>query len=432
MTVRTTAAPLSGYRQWIWWAVLGVLVALSCVAAFFSLGLAFERAGGDLGARQLWLLLGVPAAVAQPLLLCWSRARPVLVGYLVAVLSLLWPLGWFAPLVAWSTALVHAPDPGAAEPADGEEADQGGDLSIIGLLVAVGAWWIVWRDGRQPTDEGSLLKLVLHATQSEGAAPVTSDPLPWWFALLFTVVLLTVVGSAAMGLRSHHERGLAQDRALRAEGERDRTRSELGRRAERELVAQEVHDTLGHHLSLLSVHAGALELQTEGRDEEVTQRAAVVRENARRAMDDLRSLVGVLRAEPPAGGTPPLEEITRVVDEAVAGGDRLVATVYLHDAGEADPALSRAVHRIVQELLTNARKHAPGEVVRLELVGGPGRGVRVMARNRVVEPAREQPGLGITGMRERAELLGGALEVTRTEGEFVVEIGLPWPERSPG
>src|SRR5699024_5669152 len=110
-----------------------------------------------------------------------------------------------------------------------------------------------------------------------------------------------------------------------------------------------------------------------------------------------------------------LRDLTQVIDETVQAGVPVTSTVYLDRPEQAPPALSRAVYRIVQELLTNARKHAPGEPVRLQVSGGPGEGVTVEARNRYVaadtEAERDNAasGQGMRGIAERVELMNGQL-----------------------
>ncbi|WP_374928807.1 sensor histidine kinase [Kytococcus sedentarius] len=431
MTTYTSAPPLHGIMRWAWWTGVGALVLVGLLWTFLSMGLAFERAGGEVRPWLVWLYLGCLAVPVQPMLLVWSRRRPVQVGYVTVLLSLLWPLGWFVPVAAWALAIVYAPDRPDSQ-GDEEGAPEDGDVPVIGLLVLVSTWWIVWRDSAQSTDRGSLFKLLLHAAPTEGQAVETSDPLPWWFAVVFTLTLVTVVGVLASWVRSRADGARARARSVALEEERDGTRLALGRQVERERIAREVHDTLGHRLSLLSVHAGALELQTEGRDDELSRSAALVREHASRSMDDLRSLVGLLREAPEGLEPPDLADLPAMIDEAVAAGDPVVATVYLDGAEGADPVLARAVYRIVQELLTNARKHAPGQVVRLVVQGSPGQGVTIEASNPLVNGAPSGVGSGLAGLRERVELLAGTVEVDRGERLFAVRAWLPWRTPHPG
>jgi len=105
-------------------------------------------------------------------------------------------------------------------------------------------------------------------------------------------------------------------------------------------------------------------------------------------------------------------------DDGLAGGS----------AHQPSDVTIRALYRIVQECLTNARKHAPGQPVRLTLAGGPAQGIRVTVRNGLTAaPVSEAaPGFGLIGLRERVELLGGRLDVDCSGGRFTVEAELPW------
>ncbi len=150
------------------------------------------------------------------------------------------------------------------------------------------------------------------------------------------------------------------------------------RAAERRRIAREMHDVLAHRLSLLSVHAGALEFRPDAPAEEVAEAAGVIRENARAALDELRGVIGVLRedggeslTEPPQ---PTLADLAALVEESRAAGMRVTASIELGDAAP-PAAVGRTAYRIVQEGLTNARKHAPGAAVTLT-VDAPDRGLR--------------------------------------------------------
>ncbi|MBB5835444.1 sensor histidine kinase [Kribbella italica] len=223
-----------------------------------------------------------------------------------------------------------------------------------------------------------------------------------------------------------------EERARRAESEQE-LRVEQGRRRERERIAREMHDALGHRLSLLSVHAGALEFRPDMPPDELAVTAGVIRATARESMDDLREIVGVLRGpglSDPGGRRPQpgIGEIAELVEESEAAG----MTVRFEPlAGEADglPATTgRHGYRIVQEALTNARKHAPGSLVRVELTGGPGDGLTIEVRNRLT-PGVAVPGsqVGLVGLAERATLAGGRLEHHVRAGEFQLTAWLPWP-----
>jgi len=209
--------------------------------------------------------------------------------------------------------------------------------------------------------------------------------------------------------------------------------AEEARAAERRRIAREMHDVLAHRLSLLSVHAGALEFNADAPAEEVAEAAGVIRESARSALEDLRGVIGVLRedagespTEPPQ---PTFADLPRLVEESRAAGMRITAGIEL---GEAPPpaAVGRTAYRIVQEGLTNARKHAPGAAVTLT-VSALEDHLYVEVRSLApVAVASGSPlpgaGTGLIGLAERVTLAGGELEHgVDPDGAFVLRARLP-------
>ena len=204
------------------------------------------------------------------------------------------------------------------------------------------------------------------------------------------------------------------------------------RAAERRRIAREMHDVLAHRLSLLSVHAGALEFRPDASTEEVAEAARVIRESARAALDDLRGVIGILRedggeslTEPPQ---PTLADLPALVEESRAAGMRITARIELGDAAP-DAAAGRTAYRIVQEGLTNARKHAPGALVTLT-VDAPDGDLRVEIRSLAPVAVAAAPlpgaGTGLIGLAERVTLAGGELESgVDPAGAFVLRARLP-------
>ena len=211
--------------------------------------------------------------------------------------------------------------------------------------------------------------------------------------------------------------------------------TERSRDAERTRIAREMHDVLAHRISLVALHAGALAYRDDLTRTETRETAQTIQGNAQLALSELRQVLGVLRSgadnegiegvEPPQ---PTLAELPALLADAREAGSAVdLDTTELVD--EPRPAtLSRTSFRIVQEALTNARKHAPGEPVSVRLAGGPGTTLEIQVRNPVSTPPDGHRGVGLAGLSERAELAGGELEHgVRTDGTFVVEARLPWP-----
>ncbi|WP_344127451.1 sensor histidine kinase [Luedemannella flava] len=257
---------------------------------------------------------------------------------------------------------------------------------------------------------------------------------PWSQIVLGVAFALAVL---AWGMFVRARRQSLRERARRVKAEQELRVAEA-RQGERNRIAREMHDVLAHRLSLLSLHAGALELRPDAAPEEVARAAGVVRDSAYQALEDLREVIGVLRAgvnrpdETPEGPQPTLADLPDLVDQSRRAG----MTVRLDcqtDALAAVPAVvGRSAYRIVQEGLTNARKHAPDAEVAVTVQATPGDGVTVEIRNpcpgstgTVGIPGA---GMGLIGLTERATLAGGRLEHGPTPaGDFRLWAWLPSP-----
>ncbi|GAB3478420.1 sensor histidine kinase [Nocardiopsis coralliicola] len=238
--------------------------------------------------------------------------------------------------------------------------------------------------------------------------------------------------------RAEREAQLSAEMARAAEAEAA-LREERARVAERERITREMHDALGHRLSLLSVHAGALAYRRDASPGEVAAAAAVIRDSAHRALEDLREAIGVLRRtsgdDGASGGTRPqpgLSAIRGLVAESADAGMDVHLTEEGSAAGaEAPGAVARAAYRIVQESLTNARKHAPGAAVSVALSGSPGAGLGIAVLSGPAPATSPSPGSGhgLLGLTERAASAGGSLTHAATpDGGYAVRAHLPWPE----
>jgi signal transduction histidine kinase len=253
--------------------------------------------------------------------------------------------------------------------------------------------------------------------------------------LLFLIGMIVQGAAVGWGLFIHFRRRLVEslrDRAVRAETEAQ-LRAEQAQQRARDEIAREMHDVLGHRLSLLSVHAGALEFRPDAPSEEVARAAKVIRENAHQALQDLREVIGVLRAPVGELPQPTLADVAQLVAESGRAGMR----VALRDetSGAVPDLAGRTAYRVVQEALTNARKHAPGAEVLVHLTGSPGSGLEVEVRNAPVPggpdpgPANDPgAGQGLVGLAERVALASGRLEHGPTaEGGWRLAAWLPWP-----
>jgi signal transduction histidine kinase len=222
-----------------------------------------------------------------------------------------------------------------------------------------------------------------------------------------------------------------RERAERAEAEREL----LAREAvltERTRIAREMHDAVGHRVSLMVLQAGAIELAAGDRAR-VEQLAGQVQTAGRQALDELRQMVGVLRAEgaeddAPLGPQPGLADLPALIAQARDAGMGVDLALPPDGLDDLNPVAGRAAYRIVQEALTNAGKHAPGAAVRVALDRNDG----CFAVRVVNGPPARRPedapggGYGLVGLAERVRTLGGRLATTpRLDGGFEVEAVLP-------
>lgn len=259
------------------------------------------------------------------------------------------------------------------------------------------------------------------------------DPFPLWVLLLFVLGVAGVAGLIGSARRSR--RALVQSLRQEAAGARRERAAHIEqvRAAERTRIAREMHDTLSHRLSLISLHAGALEYRPDLDAHTVQQTSRVLRETARTASQELRTVLTVMRED--GQGTSPDPELTALEDLVVTaraagttvvlelGGELAEVTV-----GKVSAVTSRALYRITQECLTNARKHAPGQSVRIRMHGDRHEGITFTATN-PHEPTRTAEldgGFGLIGLQERVQLLEGRLHVASTAEAFTVTAWLPW------
>lgn len=249
--------------------------------------------------------------------------------------------------------------------------------------------------------------------------------------VLAALVLTAAAYGWGLAVRSRREllEALAE-RAERAEADQHARVAEA-RRAERARIAAEMHDVLAHRLSLLSLHAGAIELRPDAPPGDLAEAARVVRSTAHLALEDLRTVIGVLRDD--AAGDqlappPTLADLDALVAECRAAGMSVDVEVTGAVAGHGDRVpgeLGRHAYRVVREALTNARKHAPGRPVRLAIAGAAGDGLCIEVVNPVpavaaatsgtragTGPAIPGAGAGLAGLRARVELAGGKLDRT--------------------
>lgn len=254
----------------------------------------------------------------------------------------------------------------------------------------------------------------------------------WWL-----VVIVACYGAIlGWGTLAQSHRALVtslRDRARRAEREQEHRVAEA-RALERTRIAREMHDVLAHRLSLLATYAGALEYRPDSAPDRVAEAAGVVRAQAHQALDDLRDVLTVLRDDDADGSAPQpdIGDIQRLVEESQQAGMSVELHNRLESASHPPSLVSRTAFRIVQEGLTNVRKHAASQRVNVVIEGSPGNGIEIDVRNTLPADGAVKPstgeGTGLIGLTERVALAGGRLTHRSLVGEFRLHARLPWPE----
>jgi signal transduction histidine kinase len=309
-------------------------------------------------------------------------------------------------------------------------------LTVAGLVAQLAGAYRLGRRGSPLLSAAlSLPFLILALTASSGSAA----EIP---ALLLASLgpAAALAGSARRAQRDAIEHSAARE-AIAG------TLLEHTARGERARISRELHDVVAHHISMIAVQAETARLTTPGMPAAGAQRLSSIGDTARAALTEMRRLLGVLREDTETGvadrqpqpGLRQLNELLDAAREASGTGTRLI----LHGAPVTlDPGVELAAYRIIQEALTNARRHAPGAAVDVELHYADDR-LRLLIRDNGPGPPAAPPGAagpdpaglggvrldgghGLLGMRERAAAVGGELSTgAAVGGGFLVYATLP-------
>jgi signal transduction histidine kinase len=243
--------------------------------------------------------------------------------------------------------------------------------------------------------------------------------------------LVAVPVLAAEALRNHRANlWLLRERAEVAERTRE---EEAQRRVEQERlrIARELHDVVAHTLTTINVQAGVAKYLLERQPRHAEGALATIESASHDALQELRTILGVLRepdgGEAPLAPTPGLEALPALIAQARNGGGSLNLTIEGKQPEPLPEALQLAAYRIVQESLTNWRRHATGTAAAVTLTYSNDH-LAVTIENPTINGHRGDTveGAGIAGMRERASAVGGNLRTTQTDGRFRVDANLPY------
>jgi signal transduction histidine kinase len=294
------------------------------------------------------------------------------------------------------------------------------DLAIFAVLYATAAYGsqLVFWLGFASSFLGALVITVyLVLGPYFGSGGVTWSSIPVALALLvaaaFALLLSWTLGALVRtGIRARENRDAQRRAEAEAVAEQERVR-----------IARDMHDVVAHSLAVVIAQADGARYAAASDPDAATAALGTISTTARSALSDVRLLLAQLRHSQGDGPQPTLADLEELYAQVRAAGVELRVDVDPAPPGEPPAAAQLAVYRILQEALTNALRHGDGAPVDVRLAWHPSR-VDVEVRN-AAAGAPDAPGHGLIGMRERAQLAGGRLDVRAEEGEFVVAATLP-------
>lgn len=339
-------------------------------------------------AQVLWIqpltgnpLVDLPLTICWVLPLMWRRAHPV------------------AAATAWSAAIWVPVDA----------------FLFVGYVVAILLFYSVGRWARRLVAGGVVCAFAI-ATGTVGTLLGPEEPVSGLLG-----AWMVVLAPFGFGLLMRAQQREA-DQRLRAEREAARQRAVEEERAR---IVRELHDVVGHEVTLMSIQSEAAAQALARAPERAAEPIAAVRETAHRANRELRAILDLL-GDGELAVVADGRGLAELVDRAARLGIPATLTVS-GEPWEDAPRHWLAVNRIVRECLTNAGKHAPGETVSVRLAWAAD-AVRLEVANRTATAPVASNGLGVPGMAERARSLGGRLETSYDDGRFTVTAYLPAPE----
>lgn len=409
---RTVAAPSRTRRAW---ALTGsIALAVLCGLLALSAGGSHDAPqgaphGGAAGLITGYAMLGVFPMLGASVLLVWRHRAPVIVATITMGLTVVVPTTALPALVCLA-AVTYA---------------RRGWLRwafIVAAFVAtvVADYWDLMGTN------SALAALFDSPRQGTPAHAVLL-----WLVPVLAAIAVAPFAAFGMGRRLLSERDAARRDSASARHTVNALQLQVDQQRERQEIARELHDTLAADLSQVALHAGALELIVGEGDQRAVSAARVVRESTQHSLDDLRHMVRSLRDHDRAIGTGQgLGELPALIDDTLRGGLDVRAQVLVNDAASCSARVGHAAYRIVQEAISNVRRHAPGATLHLDVRGGPADGITIRCTNWLVPqsaPTSTGGGNGLTGMSERAHLVGGTfLGGVTPEGSFAITAWMPW------
>jgi signal transduction histidine kinase len=268
------------------------------------------------------------------------------------------------------------------------------------------------------------LLITLVFSSSLGLDPRVRPDVGDAIVLAIWLFVLMLLGGAAK-IRSEQMAEVMKVRAERARAHEEQEKRQASE--ERLRIARELHDVLGHHLSLINVQAGVGLHLMDNQPEQAREALSAIKTASSEALREVRAVLGVLRTEDEAAPRQPALGIDRL-DDLTADAGLPVTTTVTGEKRELPPEVDRAAYRIVQEALTNVRKHAGSSASATIAVDYLPTALHLAIRNeglRAPDKSDTSEGTGVTGMRARAESLSGSLEAGPVDGGYLVSVLLP-------
>jgi len=389
----------------------GLWIALTL---FLSTGnFVFSPAGQ--GEFTPYTALSMLGAFTVPFVLLWRRKFPETVMVISLVACALLSIGSTVAWVALGSLFRYRDSRTWRDPWLWLAA--GGTAAVTYLAVA--------RDLRVPTSEGSMLGTFLE----EPAGPGWRSVFPWYTEAFVTVIMMSLVLGAAVLVRAQRRLNLISSTAAERQSENVYLNQELARYEERERIARELHDSLGSKLAAVSMLSGAVRADPKD-TAAVRSHAEQLQLTAQEATAEMHEIVRTYRSQPAPATS--LIDLQGLVDEARRHGQIINSHLEIDTESPAPTAVERAAFRVVQEIITNAAKHAPRQMLTLHATGGPALGgIEIYAANPVCTPAPgaggpASGGSGLVGAGERVEQLGGWVHAGERGHVFEVRARIPW------
>lgn len=432
-----------------WLSFIMVPCAVCCALVYVSFA-ASPYAGDEAGWQFAWYAFALVLAFPLPFMLLARSTHPEAVFWAALCVTIVFPYGDLLMAMALASLLARR---------------RGHDVAAVGAAALAGIWAQL-RDALQPAN-GSYWHEVFARPNVERIGSdvplLVDEPVIVIVAVVVALATTAIATVSGLWIRSRATMGAVAHEALQANEHLQTLHDDLINQRLADAIAAQAHDGLAHSLSLIAVNANTLQAAAstleQASDERVREQGrqlAVTAEQIRRqaagALDEAHEVIDMLRhpeqawdgLDPDGNESLSRESLGMLLDDVRASGTPIDSWLSIDHASDLDPAVGAAAFHIVQESLTNARRHAPGMPVSLEINANPADGVLIHESNPCAwegsdqqAPGRPQPssphreGAGLASIAARAERAGGSCRSgVDSRGIFHVEATIPWKERA--